>query len=396
MKEVDYLSTTGIFAPDFLDYLPQLRFTGDVWAIPEGRLFFPDEPILEVTAPVIEAQAVETFIINQVNLQSMIATKAARCCYAATGKVVTDFSLRRTHGADAGMKVALSSYIGGAASTSNVLAGEVYGIPPSGTMAPLLRHQLPQRDRRLQGLCDQLPSTLDFPDRHLRDTIAGARNAANVAHEMQAWGNRLVAVRLDSGDYASLSRQVRAILDDSGLDYVKIVASGGLDEYDVELLTHAGAPIDIFGIGTRMGVLRRCPLYRYGLQDGELRHPPCDEVQRSKGLPPPARSRSIGGVNDAGVYVGDIISLRDEPGLGGEPLLQHVMHAGQMMADSPTLHSICETAERDLAHLDAKYKALTSPPAYPVQISPGLHHLTEATKGETHPETRLVESESQA
>ena len=202
-ESIDYLRSTGIFQNDFLEYLSRTRFTGDVWAVPEGRVFFSDEPVLEVTGPLVEAQAVETYIINQVNLQTMIATKAARCVWAAGSRSLVDFSLRRTHGVDAGMKVARSSYIAGFEATSNVLAGKTYGIPVSGTMAHSFvssyRHELESFRAFVES----------FPERSILlidtyDTVAGARNAAIVGREMDARGQGLQGVRLDSGDLASL------------------------------------------------------------------------------------------------------------------------------------------------------------------------------------------------
>ena len=256
--DVEYLRGLGIFHEGFLDSLPDLRFTGDVWAVPEGRVFFPEEPVIEVTGPVMEAQAVETFIINQVHLQSLIATKASRCVWAAQGRAVSDFSLRRTHGVDAGMKVARCSYIGGAVSTSNVLAGKVYGIQPAGTMAHSFVTSFPTEIEAFRAYGRSFPNRSIFlVDTY--DTIGGAHQAVTVAREMEERGDRLFGVRLDSGNFDALSRAVRGILDDAGLGYVKIVASGGLDEHDVGRLASAGAPIDIFGVGTRMGVSADAP-----------------------------------------------------------------------------------------------------------------------------------------
>ena len=206
-EAIDYLRSLGSFTANFLDYLRGVRFTGSVRAIPDGRLFFADEPVLEITAPIIEAQLVETYVINQMNLQTSLATKAARCVWAAQGRGIADFASRRTHGSDAAMKMARASYIAGFASTSNVLAASHYGIPPAGTMA--------------HSFISSFPSELDafrayahsFPDRTvlLLDTTtpwAGAWNAVTIAKELEADGHRLTAVRLDSGDYGELSRQV--------------------------------------------------------------------------------------------------------------------------------------------------------------------------------------------
>ena len=255
---LDYLRSIGIFDNNFLEYLKDLRFTGSVRAIPEGRLFFTDEPVLEVTAPIIEAQLAETFIINQINFQSLLTTKAARCVLAAPGCSLADFGSRRTHGIDAALKMARCGYIAGFESTSNVLASQRYGIPPSGTMAHSFISSFVAEIDAFRAYA------ASFPDRAILlldtyDTIQGAYNAVTVAKEMEADGHKLVGVRLDSGDFADLSKQVRRTLDEADLRYVKVVASGGLDEYEIDTLLRAHAPIDIFGVGTKVGVSADAP-----------------------------------------------------------------------------------------------------------------------------------------
>ena len=221
-------------------------------------MYFTDEPAVEVTAPLIEAQLAETFIINQVNLQSMLATKAARCVWAAQGRGIADFASRRTQGTDAALKMARASYIAGFSSTSNVLAASLYGMPPAGTMAHSFISSFPSELQAFRAYAESFPDrTILLLDTY--DTIAGPWNAVQVAKEMEANGKRLMAVRLDSGDFDELSRQVRKILDDSGLDQVKILASGGLDEYELETLVGNGAPIDLFGVGTKAGVSADAP-----------------------------------------------------------------------------------------------------------------------------------------
>ena len=255
---IAYLRSLGMFTEDFLDFLRGVRFTGSVRAVPEGRLFFVDEPVLEITAPIIEAQLAETYVINQMNLQSALATKAARCVWAAQGRGIADFASRRTQGSDAAMKMARASYIAGFASTSNVLAASQYGIPPAGTMAHSFISSFPSELEAFRAYSQSFPDrTVLLLDTY--DTVAGAWNAVAVAKELEADGNRLAAVRLDSGDYAELSRQVRRVLDGEGLDYVRILVSGGLDEYALEELAQAGAPIDLFGVGTKAGVSADAP-----------------------------------------------------------------------------------------------------------------------------------------
>jgi len=250
-EHLAYLKKKG-FNRQFLEYLRDFKFTGDVWAMPEGTVAFPCEPLIRVTAPIIEAQLVETFLLNTVNLQTMIATKASRVVYAAKGKSVVEFGLRREHGIDAGMKVARCSYVAGCQGTSNVLAGMTYDIPVFGTMA----HSFVMAYEKEIDAFRAFAKT--FPDKStlLIDTyndLAGAENAILVAKELEAKGHKLGGVRLDSGDLAEISKKVRQMLDKNGLEYVDIFASGDLDEYRIEELLKKGAKIDAFGVGTRMG-----------------------------------------------------------------------------------------------------------------------------------------------
>ncbi len=257
---IDYLHSRRLFADDFLDLLKGLKFTGDVWAIPEGRLAFKDEPFLEVTAPIIEAQIVETFIINQVNLQSLIATKAARCVHAAGGRAVVDFALRRAHGIDAGMKVARASYLAGFTGTSNVRAGQEYGIPIVGTMAHSFVSSFEQEMDAFRAFIASFPNnSILLIDTY--DTLAGARKAVEIAKEMAANGQQLQGVRIDSGDLKKLAIEVRRIFDEAGLKSVKIIGSGGLDEFDLADFTVADVPYDSYGVGTKMGVSADAPWF---------------------------------------------------------------------------------------------------------------------------------------
>src|SRR5206468_1879206 len=242
--QIDYLDGLRLFSGEFLTYLRGFHFTGDVWAIPEGELFFPPEPLVEITAPRIEAQLVETFLLNTLNFQVMIASKAARVVLAATGRGVVDFSPRRDHAADAAMKAARASYLAGCTGTSNVLGGMHYGIPVYGTMA----HSY------VMSFADELSAfkafARDFPDNAVLlidtyDTLQGARHAMTVAQEMARQGHRLRGVRIDSyetiDELAALSRRVRAICDDAGQPEVQVFLSGDLDEYRIEDLLGRGA-----------------------------------------------------------------------------------------------------------------------------------------------------------
>ncbi|MGD9306030.1 MAG: nicotinate phosphoribosyltransferase, partial [Desulfobacterales bacterium] len=252
-EDLDYLSSTGLFSEDFLHYLSELRFTGDVYAIPEGRLFFKDEPVLEVTAPIIEGQLMESFVINAINLQANMASKVSRCVYAANGRNIVDFSLRRTQGTDAGLKVAKTGYIAGLAGTSNVLAGKLHKIPVSGTMAHSFITSFNEEIDAFRAFAEVFgDNTVLLIDTY--DTLTGAEKAIEVAKEMAKRGQKLKGVRLDSGDMTKLSKQVRELLRQEGLEDVKIFASGGFDEFKIADSLANGAEIDAFGVGTKMGV----------------------------------------------------------------------------------------------------------------------------------------------
>ena len=383
-KDLEYLRSTGIFTDEFVDSLEDFRFTGSVRAIPEGRVFFPEEPALEVTAPIAEAQLAETFIINQVNFQSLLTTKAARCVTAARGRVVSDFSARRTHGADAALKMARCGYIAGFQATSNVLAARDYGIPPMGTMAHSF---ISSFHRELDSFSGYARS---FPDRAVLlldtyDTISGAHNAVTVATELEAGGHRLAAVRLDSGDLDDLSRRVRQIFDDAGLGYVNIVASGGLDEYSIDQLVSAGAPIDNFGVGTRVGVSDDAPwsdmAYKLMVYDGR----PVMKLSAGK-VSPPGSKQVFRSLTAGGKFAGDVVTQAEEDMPGAEPLLEPVMSGGRRLSASPALDQIRRTLTRDLERLDEVYQDIYNPERYPVTFSDGLQALTrrvQSTIGKT-------------
>lgn len=371
--DLEYLESTGIFDPAFLEYLATVRFTGEVWAVPEGRIVFAQEPLLEVTGPILEAQLAETYIINQVQLQTLIATKAARCVWAAKGRGVVDFSLRRTHGTDAGLKVARCSYLAGFDGTSNVLAGKVYGIPIAGTMAHSFVMAFPSELEAFRAFAQS------FPERCVLlidtyDTVEGARVAAQVAREMEAHGSRLRGVRIDSGDLLELSRQVRRVLDEAGLDYVRIVASGGLDEYQIEELTEAGAPIDSFGVGTRMGVSADAPWLDMAYKLVSYEGRPALKLSQGKASLP-GEKQVYRFYDDEGLIREDVLALRDEHVPGGEPLLQKVMEGGRVLGQYPSLEELRQRFRDEFRRLPEAYKALRPSASYPVRESAALEEL---------------------
>ncbi len=371
-----YLDSTGLFSQGFLDYLKTLRFTGTVYALPEGEIFFQDEPILEVTAPIIEAQIVETFAINAINFQSVIATKAARCVHAAAGRRLVDFSLRRTHGIDAGLKVARSSYIAGFVATSNVMAGKLYGIPISGTMAHSYVSSFGDELDAFRAFARSFPdNTVLLIDTY--DTIAGAHKAAVVGQEMARAGRKLMGVRLDSGDIASLSKEVRKILDDASLPDVHVFASSSFDEYKIAQTLEEDGNIDAFGVGTRMGVSSDAPYFDMAYKLVQYGERPI--MKLSTGKVNLAGEKQVFRRRDPqGRFLEDVIGTRDEATEEASPLLEHVMQDGRLLRKHPVLDEIRERFKENFSALDDKYKALQGAPSYPVKLSDRLKAVQKA------------------
>ena len=377
---VDYLRSTGIFTADFLNYLRAFRFTGSVRAMPEGSLFFTHEPVLEVTGPIIAAQLAETIVMNQVQYQTLLATKSARCVQAARGRPIADFAARRTHGSEASLKMARTSYMAGFGATSNVLAARRYGIPPTGTMA----HSY------ITSFEDEIDAfraySRMFPDRSILlldtyDTLNAAHAAVKVAHEMESEGHRLTGVRLDSGDFDALSRQVRAILDDDGLDYVRIVASGGLDEYEIERLVTAGAPIDMFGVGTRVGVSADAPscdmVYKMVSYAGR----PVMKLSEGKESLPGAKQVFRQSHPD-GMMSADVIALDTEAIPLREPLLALAMHDGRRTIPPSSIVDARQRVADGLSRLPQAHQRLRQPVHFPVSISEDLLRLEAQVRGQ--------------
>jgi len=366
-SDIDYLKTTKLFSQDFISYLKTLRFSGNIHALPEGTIFFANEPILEVTAPVVEAQILETFILNTIGFSTMIASKAARCVHAAKGRPLIDFSLRRTHEKDAGMKVARSTYIAGFNATSNVLAGKTYGIPISGTMAHSYISAFDSELDAFSAYSDTFPEKSIFlVDTY--DTIEGAHNAVKVAKKMEEKGHFLTGVRLDSGDMVMLSKKVRKILDEAGLLNVKIFASSGFDEFKIADCISKGAKIDAFGVGTKVGVSADAPyldiVYKI------VRFKDRDTRKLSSGKISLAGKKQVFRKTDKqGMYLEDVLGIRDEKKGGGKPLLEKVMEDGKCTGINPSIQEIRRELKNNFSFLDEKYKSLHDTKAYPVKLS---------------------------
>lgn len=376
-ESLEYLRSTARFPREFLDYLRDFRFTGTVRAMPEGRVFFANEPILEVTAPIIEGQLLETLIINVIQLETLLASKAARCVEAARGRGVIDFGLRRTHGIDAGLKAARASYLAGFLGSSNVLAGKLYSIPIFGTMAHSYVTSFAREMDAFQAYAEAFPdNTVLLIDTY--DTISGARKAVEVARGLAARGKSLAGVRLDSGDLAALSRQVRAILLEGGFPDVRILASGNLDEFRVHELLEVGAAIDVFAVGTRMGVSADAPYFDIAYKLVEYGGRPLLKLSTGKktwvGRKQVHRFRSEDGLLDH-----DELCLLSEPAPGGESLLETVVEGGRVVRPAESLGTIRSRFEAERTALPLRYRSIRASAAYPVVIGPGLKDLEEAT-----------------
>lgn len=348
--DLEYLRRAQGFDESILDALRRLRFTGDVWAVPEGRIVLANEPILEVTAPIAEGQLVETYLLNQITYQTAIASKAARCVIAARGKDLIDFSFRRTHGVEAGLAAARASAIAGFVATSNVEAARRFGLPAAGTMAHSYVQAFPAEADAFRAFAEQFPRRTTFlVDTY--DTPAGVRAAVGV---IEALGlSQGLAIRLDSGDLGALAREARAILDDEGLSSVRILASGSLDEYDIDDLCDAGAPIDAFGVGTKMGVSFDAPSLdsAYKLVDYDGR--PVMKLSQGKATMPCAKQVfRLPGMRD-------VIGLRPEDApQGAESLLVQVMAGGRRVGPHGSIAAARKRFEDDLAQLPERARAL--------------------------------------
>ena len=281
-EDLDYLESLDLFDDGFLEHLGGLRFTGNVRAMKEGSIFFAGEPVMEVTAPIIEAQIVETRLLNQFNLQTILATKASRVVHAARGRTVVDFAARRTQGAEASNKLARAAYVVGFAGTSNVLAGKMYGIPVFGTMAHSFIEAFESEEDALRAYARSFPDNSTFlVDTY--DTLEGVKKAAKVASAMASGGHSLQAIRLDSGDLLDLAIRSREILDRAGHPGVRIFASGGLDEYEVDRLLREGAPIDGFGRGNQGRRIPGRAFVGLHVQAGGVRRAADSQAQRGQG-----------------------------------------------------------------------------------------------------------------
>ncbi len=380
-EELEWLASIGRFSTGFLASLETLRFTGDVHAMPEGTVFFPNEPILRVTAPIPQAQLAETRLINLLHLQTLIASKAARSVLMAPDKLLVDFGLRRAHGAEAGLLAARASYIAGFSGTSTVLAGQLYGIPLFGTMAHSFVQAHDDEALAFEHFAHTQPENVVLLI-DTWDTEAAAHKVVALAPTLTRDGIRIKGVRIDSGNLAEHARRVRTILDAGGLDHVIIFASGDLDEYALRDMLAAGAPVDGFGVGTHMDTSSDLPYLdcAYKLQEyaGRARR------KRSEGKATwPGRKQVYRRHDAEGHMVADVVTLETDP-QPGEPLLIPVMRGGRRLAPSPDLAAVRRHTADNLARLPEPLRRLDAFD-YPVEIAPALRELAVQVDRSTLP-----------
>jgi nicotinate phosphoribosyltransferase len=371
-EELKYIAGTGRFSQALLDYLAEFRFSGDVYAMPEGTVFFENEPVVRVVAPMPEAQLIETRLINIMHFEILIASKAARCMLAADDRaVLIDFGVRRSHGAEAGLLAARASYITGFAGTSTVLAEPIFGIPIFGTMA----HSYVEAHE------DELEAFLSFARANPNNTTLlidtydvhkGARKAVEAAKRLKETGINVRAVRLDSGDLLVLSKDVRQILDQDGLKDVRIFASGNLDEYAIRDLLSQGAPIDGFGVGTKLDTSEDAPYLECAYKLMEYAGTP--RFKKSQGKATIPGRKQVFRQFENRTMVRDILTIEGDE-IEGVPLLAKVMEGGRRIVGRQDLKEIAKYTRSQVKSLPAHFQKLEKTPPYPVKVSPALSRL---------------------
>ncbi|MEW6279048.1 MAG: nicotinate phosphoribosyltransferase [Candidatus Eremiobacterota bacterium] len=406
--DLAYLRAQNLFSDGFLEWLKSFRFRGDVYALPEGTLVFPGQPLLRVEASLPEAQLIESLLLNVINFQTLIATKAARVYEASGEGTVLEFGLRRAQGVDGAMSASRAAYIGGCQATSNTLAGQRYGIPTRGTMAHSWVMSFPSEleafrayARAYPGDCTLLVDTYDTLE-------SGIPNAIRVGHEMRAEGLALKGIRLDSGDLAYLSKQSRKLLDQAGLSEVKIVASSDLDEFIISDLRSQGARIDIWGVGTNLVTSKGEPalggVYKLVAAEEHGRMVPRIKVSSNPAkITLPGIKQIYRGVAADGTLLGDVLALAEErfpadgPVKSGHPLYAHVLRdiqaerwepllgpvlkGGERVYRSPELAHIRQRTLASLASLRAEHKRQVNPDLYWAGISNALYDLRKDLLG---------------
>jgi len=402
--DIDYLNSLGIFSPQALDALAEgIRFTGDIWAVPEGTVVFPNEPLIRVVGPISEAQVLETTLLALVGHQTLIATKAARMCIATKGGPVVDFGTRRAHGVHAALYGARAAYIGGCVGTSNVKAGKLFGIPTKGTHAHSWVESFDTEIEAFRGFARIFPDNcVLLVDTY--DTLDGVRQAIQVAGEMRESGKSLTGIRIDSGDLAYYSKAARAMLDEAGFAEVKILASSDLDEWIIESLRDQGAKIDIWCVGTRLITSYQTPalgvvykLMAADKGDGKL-IPKIKISQNPRKVTNPGVKKIVRFYNGNDRMIGDLLAEVQEPLPTGDPVRAHhpmydymkkvyrapytagevmvpVFLGGRQVYEPPDLEQARLRARKEIDSLEPEYKRLTNPHLYKVSLSDTLHRI---------------------
>jgi nicotinate phosphoribosyltransferase len=372
--EIQWLAQAQHFRPDFLQWLKRLRFTGDVNAMPEGTVFFPNEPILQIIAPLPEAQLVETRLINLLNFQTAVASKAARSVLVAQGKLLVEFGLRRAHGAEAGVLAARASYIAGFQGTSNVLAGRLFDIPLYGTMAHSFIQAHDDESKAFENFADANAGDIVFLlDTY--DTEAATQKVTRLAAALKERGIKIKGVRIDSGDLSSEAKTVRAILDGAQLCDITIFASGNLDEYELRDLLASEAPIDGFGIGTKLDTSSDAPYLNCAYKLQEYAGRPRRKHSQGKATWP-GRKQVHRALDDSGRMTSDVLTFHDEtPGSG---LLVPVMGKGKRLAKPTPLADVRHYATSQLALLSEPLQTLDRCEPYAVTISGSLQECARS------------------
>ncbi|HLZ97913.1 MAG TPA: nicotinate phosphoribosyltransferase [Steroidobacteraceae bacterium] len=380
VADLEFLSQLGSFQSRFLDRLGAVRFTGSVHAMPEGTPFFAGEPILRITAPILEAQLLESRLLNIIHFQTLIASKAARCVVASRGRRLIDFGMRRAHEANAGLFAARAAYLAGFEATATVEAGRRFGIPLSGTLAHSFIEAHDTEEQAFRNFVGtRTGATTLLIDTY--DTQRAARLVAALANELRSGGSTraIQSVRIDSGDLAAEARSVRSILDEHGCGDVKIVLSGGIDEHQIDALLSTGVPADVFGIGTSLDVSSDAPSLDMVYKLAEYAGKPRRKCSAGKATWPGAkqvfRERSAGGE-----YLRDRIALTGEPP-EGQPLLAEVMRGGRRLAPARSLNAIREHCRGEIGALPGLLRELREgPDDYRVTVSDAVRALAESAE----------------
>ncbi len=404
--DIAYLDTLGIFPADVLDYLRKLRFTGDLHAVPEGTFIFPHEPIIRVTAPLPEAQLIESALLNIMNFQTLIATKATRICIAAEGNPVVDFGLRRAHGPDAAIGAARASFIGGALGTSNTLAGKLLGIPIRGTIAHSWIESFPSELEAFRAYAKVYPKGCLLLVDTYNTLRSGVPNAIKVGRELKDSGEgQLIGIRLDSGDLAYLSQNSRRILDQNGFEETKIIASSDLDEWLIESLKKQDAEIDIWGVGTRLVTSYSCPalggVYKLtAITENGKMVPKIKRSDNPEKITNPGVKKLIRFYDESGMMRGDVLFLEDEtpnfdkPTRAYHPMFPHIYKAyppefereelsvpvfvnGKRVYETPPLEQIQQNTKKNLDRLGSEFKRFQNPHVYHVSLSEKLFRVKQ-------------------